>query len=221
MIDHAIDRLLQPLQGYVRKLVAENQPSQRLPQLQQAANFIVERLRGGRLAELVFVCTHNSRRSQFGQVWAAIAADFHRLGNVRCASGGVEVTACDQRTVRALRRVGLSVVKWQDGSNPVYLTQFADDVPPIPCMSKIYTDAHAETGFAAMMCCAEADQQCPVVEGAAIRVPLHYADPKEADDTPQEAACYDERCWQIACDMFQLMSLVVATGAVSRPIDED
>ena len=56
-----------------------------------------------------------------------------------------------------------------------------------------------------MMCCGSADAACPVVMGASARVRLLYRDPKEADDTPEEAARYDERCLQIATEMLWMM----------------
>jgi arsenate reductase len=50
--------------------------------------------------------------------------------------------------------------------------------------------------------------KCPATVGQLLRVPLHYGDPKAADGTPAEAAAYDERCLQVASEMFYLMSLV-------------
>ena len=58
------------------------------------------------------------------------------------------------------------------------------------------------------MTCPEADKSCPVVSGAALRVAIHFEDPKVADGTPQEASKYDERCAQIAREMFYLFSQV-------------
>ena len=79
------------------------------------------------------------------------------------------------------------------------------------CYSKIYDDpANANENFAAVMTCSEADKNCPFIPGASLRVPIPYEDPKIADDTEQEASKYDERCMQIATEMFYLMSQVNA-----------
>ena len=56
------------------------------------------------------------------------------------------------------------------------------------------------------MTCGAANQSCPVVPGAALRVATPYEDPKSADGTPGEAAAYDARCRQIAIEMFFLFS---------------
>jgi arsenate reductase len=46
------------------------------------------------------------------------------------------------------------------------------------------------------------------VDGASLRVPLHFEDPKKSDNTPREAAAYDERCAQIAREMLYVFSRV-------------
>ena len=58
------------------------------------------------------------------------------------------------------------------------------------------------------MTCSQADKNCPVVEGSTIRIPIHYEDPKVADNTPEETARYDERTEEIGREMFYLMSQV-------------
>ena len=60
------------------------------------------------------------------------------------------------------------------------------------------------------MTCSRADESCPVVMVADLRVGIPYDDPKAADGTPEESARYDERCKQIATEMFYLFSLVEA-----------
>ncbi|WP_425398508.1 protein-tyrosine-phosphatase [Aeoliella sp.] len=188
---------------------AENLSPERRELMDEAAKHVVQQLEQGEHADLVFICTHNSRRSQFGQVWAKVAADYHGLQNVRTYSGGTETTACNLRTVQSLRRAGLEVVATSTGDNPVYLAQYAENRPAIQLSSKIYSDQPDELRpFAAMMCCSDADEKCPVVEGAAVRVALHYVDPKESDGTARESATYDERCRQIGGEMFYLMATV-------------
>ena len=75
--------------------------------------------------------------------------------------------------------------------------------------SKIYTEGgNPKEGYIAMMCCADASEKCPVVFGSDTICLLHYEDPKVADNTPGEAAKYDERSLQIAREMFYVMSEV-------------
>ena len=58
------------------------------------------------------------------------------------------------------------------------------------------------------MTCSEADEACPVIFGADVRVKLLYEDPKSADGTDYEVNTYDERCFQIATEMFHVMKQV-------------
>ena len=200
-------RMVEPLAAYIERILAEDGPSEREDRLRSSAQFIRERMTANQPAQLNFICTHNSRRSHLGHIWADTAARFFGLDGVQCYSGGVETTACNERTVRALRRAGFSVVKSGDNEkNPIYLVQNTEDGPPIAVHSKIYDQGNEGLdNYAAMMCCSDVDEKCPVVTGAAVRIPLHYDDPKVADDTPEETARYDERCLQIGRDMFRLM----------------
>jgi hypothetical protein len=77
------------------------------------------------------------------------------------------------------------------------------------CFSKKYDDSfNPAKGFAAVMTCSRADESCPVVMGADLRVGIPYDDPKAADGTLEESARYDERCKQIATEMLYLFSRV-------------
>lgn len=182
-------------------------PAKRRELLDKGAEFVAAKLHNGETANLTFICTHNSRRSQLAQVWAKVAADYYGLEHVESYSGGTEVTACNLRSVQALRRAGLQVVSANLESNPRYLLQYANNREPLELFSKLYDSKdNPQTGYAAMMCCADADERCPVVRGAEVSVPLHYLDPKVADDTPEESAAYDERNRQIGGEMFYMMA---------------
>ncbi|MEO0734077.1 MAG: protein-tyrosine-phosphatase [Bacteroidota bacterium] len=159
-------------------------------------------------AQLNFICTHNSRRSHLGQIWAAVAAAHYDLEDVRTFSGGTEATAFNPRAVAALERAGFRVDN-PGGDNPRYAVHFAADQPPLVCFSKVYDDpVNPQQNFAAVMTCDHADANCPFIPGANLRLPLTYVDPKEADDTPAETARYDERLRQIGREIIYAFSLV-------------
>jgi arsenate reductase len=60
------------------------------------------------------------------------------------------------------------------------------------------------------MTCAEANEYCPIVTGAEIRVPITYEDPKAYDNSPIQKEKYNERSIQIATEMYYVFSKVVA-----------
>lgn len=196
------------LTAYIETLSADL-PAERRAVLDPVADYIARKLLSGAPVRLVFICTHNSRRSHFGQVWAQVMAHYFGIGPVECFSGGTETTACNPRTVAALERAGIRAQRITEGENPIYLLQYADGIHPIAAFSKVYDQApNPMSGFAAVMTCSQAEENCPFVAGAEKRFSLLYEDPKAADDTPEEAAVYDARCQQIAAEMRYLFNHV-------------
>jgi len=203
--------LLPALTPYVNEVAAEldTVPAERKDVLGKIAADITARLEAGKAANLTFICTHNSRRSHMSQIWAQTAAYHYGLKNVHAYSGGTEVTACNCRTITAMRRVGFDIQDATSGDNPLYLVRYAEDRPALRAYSKLYNaDANPKSDFIALMTCSVADKSCPVVAGAVARHAIHYADPRLCDDTPTETAAYNERCREIAREMFYIMSEV-------------
>ena len=203
--------LLPALRPYVQAVAHELDmvPAERRVVLDEISASIIAQLDAGKEAKLTFICTHNSRRSHMSQIWGQTAAYYYGLKNVNTFSGGTEATACNCRTVAAMRRVGFDIEDATAGDNPLYLVRYADDRPPIRAYSKLYNaDANPRRDFIALMTCSVADRTCPVVEGAIARHAIHYADPRLCDDTPTETSAYNERCREIAREMFYIMSEV-------------
>ena len=88
------------------------------------------------VVNLNFICTHNSRRSQLGQVWGFFAANFFNL-NINSFSGGTEVTAFFKNTVKTLQSVGFDF-KLENFShqNPKYSISFKESKKSIFGFSK-------------------------------------------------------------------------------------
>ncbi len=202
--------LLRDIHIYVLSLVSEFKtiPSARRKELEEVATYIKDKIAKGETVNLIFICTHNSRRSQFGQVWAATAAAYYGVRNVNIFSGGTEETAFNKRAVDAIKRVGFKV----DGTvstNPRYSVRFSDETGALDCFSKTFDHAaNPQKGFAAIMTCSDADENCPIILGAEYRARITYEDPKISDLTESEIATYDERCAQIATEMLYLFSKV-------------
>jgi len=184
-----------------------NIPSKRKTVLQQLIDYIDKKLVNGKIPMLNFICSHNSRRSQLAQVWAQTAASYYNV-NVECYSGGEVVTEFNKNAVETLRNSGFGITK-EGLLNPKYLVHNATGGKPIICFSKLYNDeSNPGTDFGAIMTCAEADRNCPVILEADQRIPLLYDDPREFDDTPEMAEKYVERSSQIATEMFFVFSEV-------------
>jgi len=201
--------LLPALRPYVKEVASELGmiSAERRILLGAIASNVVAQLEAGKAAQMTFICTHNSRRSHMSQIWAQTAAYYYSLDKVHAFSGGTQATACNCRTVAAMRRVGFAIEDVTTGDNPLYFVRYADDRPPIRAYSKLYNaDANPRRDFIALMTCSVADKTCPVVKGAISRYAIHYADPRLCDDTPTETSAYNERCREIAREMFYIMS---------------
>ncbi len=206
------DDLNNKLSVYVENIIKSDFTSigqERKAQLDEFAQIITERKSSGDSIKIVFICTHNSRRSHMSQLWAQTAAYYYRIRNVHCYSGGTESTAFNYRTVRAISKAGFEIEQTDTTSNPVYHVKFREDMEPIKAFSKKYSHhMNPNKGFIAAMTCSHADETCPIVYGSDSRVSIPYEDPKVADDTPEEELRYDERCKQIATEMFYVFSQI-------------
>ena len=205
------EKLLSTLRPYVTEVANEldSVPAARKVVLGKIATDITAQLKAGKPANLTFICTHNSRRSHMSQIWAQTAAYHYGLNQVHAFSGGTEVTACNCRTVTAMRRVGFDITDATTGDNPIYLVRYAEDRPVIRAYSKLYNaDGNPTQDFIALMTCSSADKSCPQVKGSIARHAIHYVDPRLCDDTPTETTAYNERCQEIAREMFFIMAEV-------------
>lgn len=197
------------LEDYLQHVLKdiEQISNERKELLNEFTEYIRAKKEAGEEIKLNFICTHNSRRSHMGQLWAQVAANYYEIDNVFTFSGGTEATAFNPNAIAAMERSGFRVIKGIGDQNPRYEVSYGKKSPKMVLFSKKYDDpVNPSTDFAAIMTCSEADDECPIVRGAEKRIPLHYEDPKAFDGTPLEAVKYDERCRQIATEMFYVMS---------------
>ena len=176
--------------------------------LKELSMYIKEKLISKKKVNLVFICTHNSRRSHMAQIWAQAAA--HYLGiNVMTFSGGTQKTAFNPSAVKALKEAGFKITIIKEGKNPKYNIQYDKKSDPLICFSKVYWHKkNPKEGFVAIMTCSDADEACPIVEGADYRTTIKYEDPKKYDGTDLQEQAYKERSIQIGREMFYVFRKV-------------
>lgn len=177
--------------------------------LNSLVSYIQSKVNSKEEIRLNFICTHNSRRSHLGQIWAQTMAFHFGVSNVFCYSGGTEATAMFSKVVETLVNQGFQIQKLSQEQNPVYAVKFDDNQHPIICFSKTYfDDFNPKTNFGAIMTCNNADEGCPMVFGAEARFPIKYDDPKAFDGTDLMNAKYEERSLEIASEMFYVFSQI-------------
>jgi protein-tyrosine-phosphatase len=177
--------------------------------LDELSIYIREKITTHKEVSLVFICTHNSRRSHMAQVWAQAAVHQFGIDHVHTFSGGTEKTAFNSNAVKALSEAGFKIRAKTEGKNPKYQVAFDKKVKPLICFSKTYNHKkNPQQGFVAIMTCSDADDACPVVAGAEYRTTIKYEDPKIFDGTDQQESAYRERSLQIGREMLYTFSQV-------------
>ena len=204
--------LFEPLQVTINQLTQEFEsiPDERKKILRQLTNFIKDKNSSKEKIELIFICTHNSRRSHISQIWGEVAAAYYGVKNVISYSGGTEATAFNPRAANALESVGFRIKKNDNSGNPKYEVLYSDQSNPVVAFSKRYDDVHTNPHekFAAIMTCSHADENCPLVFGMEKRISLPYNDPKDFDGTNRETEKYLERVKEIGRELLYAFSIV-------------
>lgn len=190
---------------FIQELDVSGIPEERLEILDKLVNYIQSKQSNGQIVRLNFICTHNSRRSQFSQLWAKVMSDFYQIP-IESYSGGTAVTAFNERAVDSLKRTGFKIIPKGD-ENPKYEVLYNGE--PFVMYSKLYdASENPNSDFAAIMTCSDADENCPIIHGCEERIPLRYEDPKAFDDTDHESEKYDERSKQIATELKYVFSKI-------------
>lgn len=205
--------LYSDIKNYCNNLVKhfDEIPAERKTLLSKIAAYIKQKKENNEPVQLIYVCTHNSRRSHLGQIWAAVAANFYHIDNVKTFSGGTEATAFNINAINTLKKTGFNIsANDVQTSNPIYTVRFGDAEHEFTtCFSKVYNDeANPKSNFAAIMTCSDAEQNCPFIPGVDLRIGTTYNDPKEFDNTPLQDAKYEERSRQIAMECLYVFSMV-------------
>lgn len=176
----------------------------RIQSIQQIISGINTDLKNNTQSRVCFICTHNSRRSQFSQAWMAVLSQKFSLP-LTVYSAGTEKTACNQRTLDSLLRNGFKLIsKSDDVNNPVF--HIEHEGYDVKLSSKTIDDLNDIPDYLAIMTCGDADENCPYLPAAKHRISLTYKDPKYADDTPMEAEAYDRCCNEIKTELTYILN---------------
>lgn len=199
------------LEDYVATIssVAEEIAWERKALLRPIVSYLLEVISKEREPTLLFVCTQNSRRSMFAEVWAQVAAWNLGIRNFHSYSAGSGATALHPNTRDALNRTGILIEAISGGENPVYRAEFGDALPSMNLFSKdIDHPELPKKNFGAVLVCVNDAEACPFIPHADVRIPLPYSDPKKFDGTHEMIAAYDRCCREIAKEMFWVMKQV-------------
>ena len=136
---------------------------------------------------IVFICTHNSRRSQYCEVWGNV---FSILYNEKLTlySAGTVSTNVYPEVINSFSRAGLET----KSNNTIVFNN-----TPIKLDSKTLDEIGAKK-FISLITCSDAEKSCPIDKRSIKNIQFFHRDPKAFDDTPQEIEAYDSICFIIA-----------------------
>lgn len=177
---------------FFKKAVKEIEiSSKRKELLTTIATKIIEERHKLNKVRLNFICTHNSRRSQFAQVWAHFSIQQFKLRKIKSFSGGTETTAFHHNTIKSLQSAGFKfkLIEFSH-TNPKYEITNAKMKKAAIGYSKFFSESTKNKPFIAITTCNSADENCPFIPEAISRFHLPYIDPKQADNTEQTEKTY-------------------------------
>ena len=185
------------IQVFLKKEIANS----RKEILEILIKYIIRKIENNEQVNLNFICTHNSRRSQFCQIWSSTASHYYNIP-VNSYSGGTEITECNKLVINSITNNGFFVTSDGKSKNSKYSVSMGAN-KPIKLFSKLFNKSIYHDGpFAAIMTCSDVDENCPYIPGAEIRITLKYDDPKEFDNTKLELKKYEECSHKIASEIF-------------------
>lgn len=191
-------------------------PDNRKVHLNQLALTIQKQIKTSGKSYIIVICTHNSRRSQLGELWLHIGALYFSLP-IHSFSGGSEVTALNHRIVKALEIAEFTITEKTSGNNPQYSISLKEGTSQTDKLyfSKIYNDTqNPQSDFIALIVCDNADQSCPIISGADHRHFIPYIDPGYSDDSDSEAEVYLEKVYEIGREMLFMLELISLEASV-------
>ena len=167
--------------------------------LNEIINYVYKKISEKKIPKLNFICTHNSRRSQFCQFWATFFSNYY---DIKCEvySGGTVETEVYKSVLNNISGYGFNI-SFKERNNPIYSIEFKYQNLG-NYFSKLYNGfENPKSEFAAIMTCSDAENDCPLVEGSEIKFSLQYEDPKKYDTTKIEKTEYKKTSEKIASEM--------------------
>ena len=153
---------------------------------------IVERLYNKikSISLIVFICTHNSRRSQFCEAWSKVLANRYGL-NISFSSAGTTKTSVYKEVINSLKRAGVDInekgILNIEGKTSILYSKTLDDIK--------------ENKFISITNCTDAEKNCPLDPRSHLNLNIFYDDPKKFDGMENEKKEYDKTSVSIAAEI--------------------
>ena len=146
---------------------------------------------------IVFLCTHNSRRSQLCQVWGSILSKIYNI-DLKFNSAGTEKTEVYKTIFYCFSNVGIEI---KDSKI------FYGDLS-LSLHSKVLEEIQSDK-FMSIMTCSDAEKSCPSDSRSIRNISMIYQDPKIFDNTEKEREDYSNTSKLIAKELNYIIKNLV------------
>ncbi len=171
------------------------------------AKHLQSKIKADEIVNVIFICTHNSRRSILGQVWFQTLSSYFGFKNMFSYSGGTESTKIAEPIIETLKNQGFDIDIIAQTDNSIYAIKYDENSPAIIGFSKEFSHSfNPQSDFTAIMVCSDADKNCPFIETANKQIAITYEDPKLFDNTEKQDKKYSERSLEIGSELFFVFS---------------
>ena len=175
--------------------------------LVEIINYIQSKIDLEKEINLNFICTHNSRRSHFSQIWAQVLSDYFKIKKFKSFSGGTISTEIAENVINSLIKCGFRLNSKIRKKNLIYKLSYSDHLNEISCFSKKFNDkVNPKKNFVALMTCSSAEKNCPFIMGADKIISIPYEDPKIFDNSRFCDEEYMKTNLVIASEMYYVFS---------------
>ena len=154
-----------------------NPNQKRKKRLDNIASVINENLNKTR--SIVFLCTHNSRRSQICEVWGKVFAEIYRK-KININSAGAFKTVVHSQVYESIVKCGLIV----NNKKEIFF-----DKKKFKLNSKTI-DSLTMKNFIAVMTCSNAEKSCPNDPRSIRNIKMFFNDPRIYDETDKMSREY-------------------------------
>ena len=196
-----LNNINEKLKKFILDLKMDQIHNERLKIFDKIIKSINQNTMNNSYPNILFVCTHNSRRSQFAEIWANTINCILKQ-KIKIFSAGIFKTAVHYQVINAIRDAGFNIRK--KGNN--YYLKYSNNYKEIKIYSKKIDDINTNSFLIVINTCSDADINCPSLPNTLERFLLSYEDPKISDNTKFEKKIYQETCKKIASEIFYLFS---------------
>jgi len=189
------------IKKFILDLKIDEIQNERLKIIDKIGKSINRNIMNDSFPNILFVCSHNSRRSQFAEIWAH-TINYIFNNKIKIMSAGTFKTAVHYQVINVIKDAGFKIRKKENN----YYLNFSNHCKDIKIYSKKINDINKNNSSIIINTCSNADIICSVVPNTLERFLLSYEDPKISDNTKFEKRKYYETCKNIALEIFYLFS---------------